>query len=55
MDYSFDERGDAMVVAIRGRVDEATWVAFGVGLSDGIEKAQQARLKRMIIDLAGLD
>jgi len=55
MDYSFDERGDAMVVAIRGRVDEATWVAFGVGLSDGIEKAQQARLKRMIIDLAGLE
>ena len=55
MDYSFDERGDAMVVAIRGRVDEATWVAFGVGLSDGIEKGQQARLKRMIIDLTGLD
>ena len=55
MDYSFDERGDAMVVAIRGRVDEATWVAFGVGVSDGIEMAQQARLKRMIIDLAGLD
>jgi anti-sigma B factor antagonist len=55
MDYSFDRQGDAMVVAVRGRVDEASWVAFGVGLSEGIEKASDAGLAKMVIDLGGLE
>jgi anti-sigma B factor antagonist len=55
MDYSLDRRDDAVVVAVRGRVDESSWVAFGVGLSEAIEKARQADLNSVIINLAGLD
>lgn len=55
MEYSFDRRDSAMVVAVDGRVDESTWVAFGVGLSEAIEKARDANLDRVVIDLAGLD
>lgn len=55
MEYSYDRRSDAIVVSVRGRVDESSWVAFGVGLSEGIEQAKQAGQSRMIIDLAGLD
>jgi anti-anti-sigma factor len=55
MDYAFDRRDDAMIVSVRGRVDESSWVAFGVGLSEGIDQAKLADLARMIIDLTGLD
>jgi anti-sigma B factor antagonist len=55
MDYSLERRDDAVVVAVRGRVDESSWVAFGVGLSEAIEEARKAVLKNVIIDLAGLD
>lgn len=55
MDYSLDRRADAIVIAVRGRVDESSWVAFGVGLSEAIEQAREAQLKSVIIDLAGLD
>lgn len=55
MDYSIDCRGKAAIVAVNGRVDESTWVAFGVGLSEAIEKAREAGLAAVIIDLAGLE
>ena len=55
MEYSFDRRDDALVVAVRGRVDESSWVAFGVGLSEAIDKAREAGLEEVVIDLAGLD
>ena len=55
MDYSLDRRGGAVVVAVRGRVDESSWVAFGDGLSEAIGQARQANLKSVIIDLDGLD
>jgi anti-anti-sigma factor len=55
MDYSFDRREDAIVVAVRGRVDESSWVAFGVGLSEAIDKAREAGLARVIIDLGGME
>jgi anti-sigma B factor antagonist len=55
MDYSFDQRGDAIVIAVRGRVDESSWVAFGVGLSEAIEKAREAGLAKVVIDLAALE
>ncbi len=55
MDYSLDCRDKAVVVAVRGRVDEASWAAFGIGLSEAIEQARQASLESVIIDLAGLD
>lgn len=55
MDYSLDRRADAVVVAVRGRVDESSWVAFGVGLSEAIEQSKQADVRNVIIDLAGLE
>jgi anti-anti-sigma factor len=55
MDYSIEKKSDAVIVAVRGRVDESTWVAFGVGLSEAIEQAKQAGVAKVIIDLAGLD
>jgi anti-anti-sigma factor len=55
MDYSFEPREDAIVVAVRGRVDESSWVAFGVGLSEAIDKAREAGLARVIIDLGGME
>jgi anti-anti-sigma factor len=55
MEYSLDSREDAIVVAVDGRVDEASWEAFGAGLSEAIEKARQSDLRHVIIDLAELD
>jgi anti-anti-sigma factor len=55
MDYSLDRREDAVVVAVDGRVDEASWEAFGAGLSEAIEQALQFDLRRVIIDLKQLD
>lgn len=55
MDYSYDRRDDAIVVAVRGRVDESSWVAFGVGLSEAIEKARDVGLAAVVIDLTGLE
>lgn len=55
MEYDFDRCDDAIVVAVRGRVDEATWAAFGAGLSKAIETARQAGLAKLIINLADLE
>lgn len=55
MDYSLDRCGGAVVIAVRGRVDESSWVAFGVGVSEAIEQARQADVTNVIIDLAGLE
>jgi anti-sigma B factor antagonist len=55
MEYSLDRREDAIVVAVDGRVDEASWEAFGAGLSEAIEQARQFDLRRVIIDLKQLD
>lgn len=55
MEYSLDSREDAIVVAVDGRVDEASWEAFGAGLSEAIDKARQAGVGRVIINLEQLD
>ena len=55
MDYSLDRRDNAVVVAVGGRVDESSWVAFGVGLSEAIEQARQSGLGKVVIDLEKLD
>ena len=41
MDCSFDTTPGAVIVAARGKVDEATWEAFGRHLDNGIEQAVQ--------------
>jgi anti-anti-sigma factor len=55
MDYDLDRLDNAVVIAVRGRVDEASWAAFGEGLSKAIEQARLAELGRVVIDLADLD
>jgi len=55
MEYSLDRRQDAVVVAVVGRVDEASWEAFGAGLGEAIDQARQSDLHQVIIDLAQLD
>ena len=55
MEYSSRPSGNAMVVAVHGRVDESTWTAFGAGLTDAIRQAVSAGLSTIIIDLAGLE
>lgn len=55
MDYTFERREGAMIVSVRGRVDESSWVAFGVGLSEAIEQSREAGLGRVVIDLAGVE
>ena len=55
MHYSLDCRDDLIIVAVSGRVDESSWEAFGSALSEAIDQARQAKLDRVIIDLAELD
>jgi len=55
MDYSLDCRESAVVVAVRGRVDESSWAAFGDGLGQAIEQARHSSSSKLIIDLAGLE
>lgn len=55
MNYSFDSREGAIIVAVTGRVDESSWVAFGSGLGEAIEKAREAGLDCVVIDLGGLE
>ena len=55
MNYAI-EAGDAAVrIRVDGRVDEATWEAFGAALSEAIGQARDAKLPTLIIDLAELD
>ena len=55
MEYALNRCDDAIVVAVRGRVDESSWAAFGVGLSQAIEQAREAGVEGIVIDLAGLE
>ena len=55
MDYALECRDVAVIVAVRGRVDESSWEKFGEGLSKAIGQAQQAELTQVIIDLTDLD
>lgn len=55
MDYALECRDDAVIVAVRGRVDEASWERFGAGLGQAIGQAKEAGLAQVIIDLSGLD
>lgn len=55
MEYSLDVQDSAVIVRVDGRVDESSWEAFGAGLSDAVQRAGQAGLAHVIIDLAELD
>ncbi|HXG81238.1 MAG TPA: STAS domain-containing protein [Sphingomicrobium sp.] len=55
MEYSIERRDELVVIHVQGRVDEASWEAFGTGLSEAIGQARGAGLERVIIDLGGLE
>lgn len=55
MDCSYDALPGAAVVTVHGRVDESTWESFGNHLSNGIERAVQDDLGKLVINFAGLE
>ena len=55
MEYSLERQDDAVIVRVDGRVDESTWEAFGAGLSEAVQKAQDSGLPEVVIDLSRLD
>ena len=55
MDCSIDATSKAVIVAVDGRVDEATWEAFGDCLTEAIAKAKAGSLRTLVINLAELD
>ena len=55
MDYSLERRGNAIIVRVRGRVDESSWEAFGAALGEAIQQARESSLHNLIIDLDKLD
>src|SRR5262245_66541615 len=55
MEYSLEQRDDAVLVLVDGRVDEATWEAFGAALKEAIGQAGQSGVGKVAIDLSELD
>ena len=55
MEVSLEVRDDAVQVRVDGRVDEATWEAFGAVLGEAVEKAATSKLPTVIVDLSGID
>lgn len=55
MEYSLEQRDDAVLVRVDGRVDESTWEAFGAGLSEAVRQAGRSGLAHIVIDLSELD
>ena len=46
MEYNVDCQTDAVIVAVRGRVDESSWAEFGMGLSEAIQAARSVHPNR---------
>jgi len=55
MDCFHECRGRAVVVAVRGKVDEASWAAFGTAMGYAIDTARENDLQRLILDLSALE
>ena len=55
MDCSFDTTSGAVIVTPHGKVDEATWEAFGRHLDSGIRRATQENRGALVINLASLE
>ena len=55
MEVLYVSKGEALVVAPVGRVDEASWEEFGAHLTKGIEQASDGALETLIIDLSRID
>jgi anti-anti-sigma factor len=55
MKYSLETQANAVQVRVDGRIDEATWEAFGGALSEAVQQAGQSGLPTVVIDLSELD
>jgi anti-anti-sigma factor len=55
MEYSVEVQDNAVQVRVDGRVDEATWEAFGAGLGEAVQQAAESGLPTVIIELSDLD
>ena len=55
MEYSLAVQDDAVHVHVDGRVDEATWEAFGGALSEAVGQAGKSGLPTVVSDLSELD
>jgi anti-anti-sigma factor len=55
MEYSVEVQDHAVQVRVDGRVDEATWEAFGAALGEAVQRAAQSGLPSLVIDLSELD
>jgi anti-anti-sigma factor len=55
MEYSLGVQDNAVRVGVDGRVDEATWEAFGAVLEEAVQRAGQSGLPTVVIDLSELD
>ncbi|MCL6698335.1 STAS domain-containing protein [Sphingomonas sp. NSE70-1] len=55
MEYSLAVQDDAVHVHVDGRVDEATWEAFGAALNEAVTQAGKSGHPTVVIDLSELD
>ena len=55
MDCSCDTTSGAVIVTAHGKVDEATWEAFGNHLENAIQRAIQQDRRMLVINLAELE
>lgn len=55
MEYSLEVWDEAVNVRVDGRVDEATWEAFGAVLVEAVQQAGQSGLPTVVINLSELD
>jgi anti-anti-sigma factor len=55
MDWSTQRRGESLVGSVKGRVDEASWQAFGEALGSAVREAADTPAKRLVVNLNGLD
>jgi anti-anti-sigma factor len=53
--WSDEARDGAIIETPHGRVDEASWQAFGDHLGDSVSRASVVPTKKLIINLAALD
>ena len=55
MDCAYATTPVAVIVTARGKVDEATWEAFGCHLDNAIQRATQENRKMLVINLASIE
>jgi anti-sigma B factor antagonist len=55
MQWSDEARDGSIIGSPQGRVDEASWQAFGEHLGEGVRAAASAPARKLVVNLAALD